>query len=98
MKSSDESIDNNNDNEIGKEYYFTGELRFEGEYLNGKKSGKGKEYDRSGKLIFEGEYLNGLINGNGKGKEYDKEGLIIFEGQFKEGAKISSTQNNKKIT
>ena len=34
-------------------------LRYEGEYLNGKKNGKGKEYDIDGKLIYKGEYLNG---------------------------------------
>ena len=44
--------------EKGKEYFF-GRLKFEGEYLNGKKNGKGKEYDEDGILIFEGEYLNG---------------------------------------
>jgi len=34
-------------------------LKFEGEYLNGKRNGKGKEYDIEDNLIFEGEYLNG---------------------------------------
>ena len=42
-----------------KEYDFCGKLRFEGEYLNGKKHGKGKEYDYYGDLLFEGDYLNG---------------------------------------
>ena len=51
-----------------KEYDY-GELKFEGEYLNGKKwNGKGKEYYDDGKIKFEGEYLNGKKNG--KGKEY----------------------------
>ena len=36
-----------------------GELKFEGEYKNGKKHGKAKEYNEEGKLEFEGEYLNG---------------------------------------
>ena len=37
---------------------FNGNLRFEGEYKNGKKgSGKGKEYNDLGKLIFDGKYL-----------------------------------------
>ena len=44
----------------GKEYYDDGKLKFEGEYLNGKRNGKGKEYDYDyGKIEFEGEYLNG---------------------------------------
>ena len=48
-----------------KEYDYGGKLRFEGEYLNGKRNGKGKEYDYDGKLKYEGEYLNGKrINKN----------------------------------
>ena len=35
----------------GKEHNYVDELKFEGEYLNGKKNGKGKEYD-DGKLSF----------------------------------------------
>ena len=57
--------------------YFDGELRFEGEYLNGERNGKGKEYDYDGKLIFEGEYINGERSGNGKGKEYYDDNLIF---------------------
>ena len=40
-----------------KEYYDVGILKFEGEYLNGKRHGKGKEYYENGILLFEGEYL-----------------------------------------
>ena len=39
--------------------YNNKKLRFEGEFLNGKRNGKGKEYYYNGKLLFEGEYLNG---------------------------------------
>ena len=54
----------------GKEYYYdNGKLKFEGEYLNGKRNGKGKEYDYDGNLEFEGEYLHGE-KWNGKVKEY----------------------------
>ena len=43
-----------------KEYYDDGELKFEGEYSNGKRNGQGKEYYIwSYELKFEGEYLNG---------------------------------------
>ena len=38
------------------EYDWDGTLKFEGEYLNGKRNGKGKEYYYNGKLEFEGEY------------------------------------------
>ena len=59
---------------------MNGKLKFEGEYLNGKRNGKGKEYDYDGKLLFEGEYLNGQRNG--KGKLYNKKGEIVFDGIF----------------
>ena len=65
-----------------KEFYIDDDiLAFEGEYLNGKRSGKGKEY-YNGKLIFEGEYLNGKRSG--KGKEY-YEDKLLFEGDFLNG-------------
>ena len=55
-------------NGLMKEYYDKNNIKFEGEYLNGKRNGKGKEFDKKGNLIFEGEYLDGKRNG--KGKEY----------------------------
>ena len=62
----------------GKEYNDDGELKFVGEYLNGKIwNGKVKEYNYyNGKLEFEGEYLNGKKNG--KGKEYYENKLILI--------------------
>ena len=64
-----------------KEYDCKDRLRFEGEYLNGKKNGKGKEY-WDGELYFDGEYLNGKRSG--KGKEYDhfNNGKLRFEGEY----------------
>ena len=67
-----------------KEYYGdTGNLRFEGEYSNGKRNGKGKEYYKNGKLMFKGEYLNGKRNGNGK--EYYENGDLMFKGEYLNG-------------
>ena len=65
----------------GREYgeYMSG-IKFEGEYIHGKRNGKGKENNEN---IFEGEYINGKRNG--KGKEYDKEGKLIFEGEYING-------------
>jgi len=54
---------------------LNGELRFEGEYLNGEKNGKGKEY-YDVELRFEGEYLN---NKKWNGKRYDENPNIIYE-------------------
>ena len=73
-------------NRIGKEIdYIDKIIRFEGEYLNGKRHGKGKEYNNNGKLIFEGEYLNGKRHG--KGKEFNAYGNLTFEGEYLNGQK-----------
>ena len=81
----------------GREQYICGKLKFEGEYLNGKKwngygnmdfeikNGKGKEQQKNGKFKFKGEYLNG--ERNGKGKEY-KLSEFIFEGEYLNGKKM----------
>ena len=86
-----------------KEYYYLDKIKYEGEYLNGKRSGKGKEYYYDGTLIFEGEYLNGKewngkkynINNeiiyeikNGKGLIKEYDhGKLIFEGEYLNGEK-----------
>ena len=90
--------------EIGKikEFYYDGELKYEGEYLYNHKR-KGKEYINK-KLEYEGEYLfdkkwngkgydgNGNIlyelkDGNGKVKEYDYYGELEYEGEYLNGKK-----------
>ena len=93
------------ENGKGKEYNgYDDSLKFEGEYLNGKRNGKGKEYDWDGQLKFEGEYLNGeKWNGNGynnnkiiyslkdgKGfiKEYYDSIILEFEGEYLNGERI----------
>ena len=71
-------------NGIAKEYSsIDNRLKFEGEYLNGKRNGKGKEYYEKSQLKFEGNYLNGKRNG--KGKEYYLNGKIRFEGEYLNG-------------
>ena len=47
-------------------------IKFEGEYLNGKRNGKGREYDYEGNLIYEGDYLNGKRKRRTKRKKYLK--------------------------
>ena len=75
-----------------KEYYYDGELLFEGEYLNGERNWKGKEYF-DGQLKYEGEYLNG--ERNEKGKEYDDLGcFIIFEGEYLNGERWNGIGKN----
>ena len=56
-------------------------LVYEGDYLEGKKTGFGKIYnEKTGALIYEGELLN--CKKHGKGKLYDKKGNLKIEGDF----------------
>ena len=71
-----------------REYGCFGHLRYEGEYLKGKRNGKGKEYKEfnryqfNNELIFEGEFVNGQKY-NGKGKfKIDQE---LFEIEYLKG-------------
>ena len=94
---------NSERNGKGKEFNYLGKLKFEGEYLNGKKW-KGKGYGPDGNIIYvlkngKGyvkEYDNykllfkgNYLNGerNGKGKEYDNYGNLIFIGEYLNGKK-----------
>ena len=62
----------------GKEYYDNGKLKFEGEYLNGKKwNGKFFNIDKS--------TISEINNGKGFIQEYNDVGKIIFEGEYLEG-------------
>ena len=61
-------------------------LKYEGEFINGKKNGKGKEYIKNNNvynnefiLLFEGEYFN---NYRLRGKEYYKNGKLKYEGEY----------------
>ena len=65
------------------EYDSDGNIKLEGQYINGEVNGKGKEYDK-GKLIFDGEYLNEK-RWKGIKKEYDYDGNKIFEGEYLKG-------------
>ena len=60
-------------------------IKFESEYLKGKRNEKVKEYDNSGELLFEWEYLNDK-KWNGKGKEYFRDSeYVLYEGGFFNG-------------
>ena len=66
---------NNKLNGKVKQYYYEGDLKFEGEYLYGHKI-KGKEYFENGKIKFEGEYL---FDREWDGIRYDKDGNIKYK-------------------
>ena len=55
----------------GKEYGFSNDLIYEGNYVDGYQEGMGKEFNGS-KIIYEGEYYR--RNRHGKDKKYSKYG------------------------
>ena len=64
--------------------YVNFDLKYIGEFKNGKRNGRGKSYDHK-LLLFDGEFLNDKI-WNGKGKIYFDDNLE-FEGEYKNGEK-----------
>ena len=74
-------------------------LKYEGEYLYGKRKGIGKENDINGKLLFEGNYLNANIKkkkpkdkyneyiSRCKNPDYYKIPILVLEGNLKSGLK-----------
>ena len=62
-------------------------LKYEGEYLNGKRHGKGKEYSKYKSLRYEGEFRNGKYHGQGKlfDEYFGILGKAKYEGEFIDG-------------
>ena len=87
-------IELNNGNGKVREYDDDVKLKFEGEYLNGKKSGKGKEYNYKGMIYYYGEYLDGQRwNGIGKEFKYENDGFdsyntFLLEYEYLNGNRI----------
>ena len=63
-----------------RKYDFNGNLKFEGEYLNGKKW-NGKKYDEEKNIIYEIKNGKGIITKRG----YIKHGYSIFKGEYLNG-------------
>ena len=64
----------------GKEFYDNGKIKFEGEYLNGKRW-NGKGYNNKGDIEYEMKYGRGIV------KEYFSDGKLLFEGEYINGEK-----------
>ena len=79
---------NNKKNGFGKEYYYNGNIKFEGEYLNGKII-SGIEYDYTNYIILK-------IDKDGNGEEYYYNKNIKFKGEYLNGKKWNGKGYNKK--
>ena len=70
------------ENGNGKVNEYDENLRYDGEYLDGKRHGKGKEFNSIGSLIYEGNFSKGEWNGFGKKNINDE---LVYEGEFLNG-------------
>ena len=70
----------------GVQYNFTNTLtssgRFEGYWVNDKKSGHGSIHDKNGDVVFVGDFAADEISGSGK--SYYANGNIEYDGQWKD--------------
>jgi len=69
-----------NEIEIKKEYYQSGIVKSESEFLGEKKNGISKNYYKNGDLEWTAEYFNGKMQGNYN--EYYPSGIIKIEASF----------------
>ena len=65
----------------GEEYDLEGLLTYEGNFVDGVRSGDGSLYE-AGVLVYEGQFSGGLANGMGIGY---KDGVKCYQGNFVDG-------------
>ena len=65
----------------GKEYDAEGLVSYEGQFLDGLRSGEGKAYE-AGVLCYEGQFADDLYQGRGK---LYQDGALSYEGDFEAG-------------
>ena len=76
-----------------KRSYTNGKVKYEVNYLDGKREGKWVRYYKSGKVYEEGNYKEGKLDG--KWVYYDKKGNIIDEDIWKDGRCVEMCEGNE---
>lgn len=69
-----------------KNYYKTGELKMEGKYENGKRTGRWVSYYRNGNVWAEAVYRNGKEHGTKT--VYYKSGKVYYTGEMENGKRV----------
>jgi len=67
---------------LGRVYYDSGELRYEGELRSGTPFGYGTKYFKNGNTEMTGRFGDWFLE---EGKEYYEDGTLKFEGRYNEG-------------
>ena len=78
---------------IYKRYYTSGKVKYEVNYVDGKREGKWVRYYKSGKVFEEGNYKDGKLNG--KWIYYDEEGTITDEDIYENGVCVQMCEGNE---
>jgi len=65
------------------EYRGDGSLCYDGEYVDGRRSGNGTEYRNDESVLYEGEFNDGFRHGRGKG--YRVDGTLFYDGEWARG-------------
>ena len=76
-----------------KEYYESGEVEWEVNFVDGKLDGKGVVYYESGKVMVEGNYVDGKKEG--KKVYYDEEGNITDEDIYENDVCVEKCDGNE---
>ena len=79
----------------GKEYDGNKRVLYDGEWLNGQRSGKGVEYV-NGKKVYDGEWKNGMRNGEGTEFVGNAASTGVWKDGKKDGTFSSAYKENKK--
>ena len=76
-----------------KEYYESGKVKQEVNYVDDKKEGEWVEYRESGKVKWEGNYVDGKLEG--KVVYYDEDGNITAEDIYEDGKCIEMCEGDE---
>ena len=72
-------MENDSSNGRGILYYKNGNIKYEGDFVNGNYEGNGKYYNENGEYYI-GQFKNSIRQG--KGVIYTKDGNVKYDGEF----------------
>ena len=78
-----------------KEYYTTGEIKFEGHLHDGLKNGPGKEYYKNGVVRYEGNFKKGGYNGEKVSIKLSTDNFMLENANFVNGFIRGKVYNDK---
>ncbi|OEF97005.1 toxin-antitoxin system YwqK family antitoxin [Desulfuribacillus alkaliarsenatis] len=80
---------------VHKEYWPNGNVKYDGEMVDGKWQGEGRLFYENGKIHYKGEFENGEMHGFGE--LYNENEALIYRGHFEFGEKAPKSYNAKQF-